>query len=141
VQHNLSDRLRTLHEAQDLVARWIAHWASFGVGYWCVRQRRRSGVVGYCGTKVVMLRGHEELKLMYRFSPEVWGRGIATEAAGAVVAWADAHQPDRRVIARIAAANLASQHVASKVGLLLDPAGPDDGEDGPDLIFSRPQGS
>jgi RimJ/RimL family protein N-acetyltransferase len=49
---------------------------------------RDGRVVGFAGIKRMELRGRPVLNLFYRLDPAVWGGGIATEAAGAVVAWA-----------------------------------------------------
>ncbi len=135
VEHNPSDRLSSLHEAQALVQRWMEHWQQFGFGYWCVREVGSAAVIGFCGLKVVTFQGAEALNLLYRFSPPSWGRGIATEAASAVVDWTLAHEPQRPLLARVRPGNVASQRVALRVGRHRVPALDEDGEDGPDLLF------
>jgi [ribosomal protein S5]-alanine N-acetyltransferase len=135
VEHNPSDRLDSLSEAETLVGRWLAHWEQFGFGYWCVRPKDRSEVIGFCGVKVVTFRDEEWLNLLYRFAPTAWGRGYGTEAATGVVAWAAEHQPSRRVLARIRPRNVASQQVALRAGLRRAPSLDEDGEDGPDLLY------
>jgi [ribosomal protein S5]-alanine N-acetyltransferase len=137
VAHNPSDRLGSLREDALIVARWTAHWEQFGFGYWCIREADGSGVIGLCGLKVMALHGEEGLNLLYRLAHEVWGRGMASEAASAVVAWADEHQPTRRLFARIRPLNIASQRVAERIGLHRAPELDDEGEDGPDLLFVR----
>ena len=137
VEHNPSDRLNSPASAAALVGRWMAHWEQFGFGYWCVRPSDRSEVVGLCGVKVVTFRDAEWLNLLYRFAPSAWGCGYATEAATAVVAWADDHQPRRPLLARVRPQNFASQQVAVRAGLRRAPSLDEDGEDGPDLFFTR----
>lgn len=56
-----------------------------------------------------------ELEIGYRFSPEVWGRGLATEAVQAFLALA----PGERVIARSHRDNLASRRVMQRSGMAL----------------------
>lgn len=85
VEHNPSDRLHTLSDAESLVARWQTHWQEYGFGYWCARLVEEPDVIGYCGIKVVSFRNGEALNLIYRFVPAVRGAGIASEAAQAVV--------------------------------------------------------
>jgi ribosomal-protein-alanine N-acetyltransferase len=46
VEHNPSDRLDSLGQAEALVEGWMAHWERFGFGYWCVRPVDRSEVIG-----------------------------------------------------------------------------------------------
>jgi RimJ/RimL family protein N-acetyltransferase len=140
VAHNPSDFLGDVAEADELVGLWIQHWQDRGFGYWCVREAGQSPVVGYCGVKAMRAHGQPVLNLIYRFRPSVWGRGYATEAAIAAVAWADRHQPDSTILARVRPANEASQNVALKAGLRRDPAMDEQGEDGLDLGFTNRAG-
>ena len=142
VEHNPSDRLADLTEAQDLVGRWIRHWRDWDFGYWCVRESGQQRVIGYCGLKTSTAKGLSVLNLIYRFTPNVWGRGYATEAATAAIAWCIEHQPSAPILARVRPDNVASQKVALKVGLRRDHGMDDTGEDGKDLAFTnRPQTS
>ena len=136
VEHNPSDRVADHEKATELVARWIRHWEEHGFGYWCVRETGSDRVVGYAGVKRMEIHGRPVLNLVYRFVPEVWGRGYATEAAAAVVSSAAAQMPAETIVARVRPGNLASQHVALKVGLHRDAAMDCQGEDGPDWAFT-----
>jgi RimJ/RimL family protein N-acetyltransferase len=100
----------------------------------------RAIVVGYCGVKAMRAHGQPVLNLIYRFRPSAWGRGYATEAAIAAVAWAEQHQPDFTILARVRPANKASQNVALKAGLRRDPAMDEQGEDGLDLAYTNRTG-
>lgn len=131
--HNPGDRLADLAEARALYQRWHAHWERYGFGYWVVRTAGSPDPIGFCGVKVMTLHGREVLNLLYRFAPAAWGHGYATEAAGAVVAWA-ADQP-LPLTARVRPANTASQAVATKVGLTRTPALDTEGEDGLDWLY------
>lgn len=135
--HNPSDHVADLPEAGHLVDRWLQHWAEHGLGYWCVREHDATEVVGYCGLKRMTAAGQPVLNLLYRFRPEVWGRGYATEAASAVVAWGARHRPGETILARVRPDNLTSQRVALRAGLRRDPALDEPGEDGDDLAFSN----
>lgn len=137
VQHNPSDLIANLSEAERLVSRWAEHWAHHGCGYWCVRVTGQPRTIGYCGLKATTVNGVSVLNLIYRFAPDTWGNGYATEAAAAAVAWGGAHQPTMPIIARIRPANQASQHVADKIGLRRDPELDSNGEDGVDLAFTN----
>jgi Acetyltransferase (GNAT) domain len=53
----------------------------------------------------------------YRLDPLAWGNAVATEAATAVVAWANTHIPDHPVVARVRPDNTASLKVAARTGL------------------------
>ncbi|MEU4390536.1 GNAT family N-acetyltransferase [Kribbella sp. NPDC023855] len=137
VAHNPSDLLADVVEAQELVNRWIQHWRDRGLGYWCVRETGQPRVIGYCGVKAMSAHGQPVLNLIYRFAPDVWGRGYATEAATAVVAGVAERHPDATIIARVRPANQGSQNVALKAGLRRDPAMDEPGEDGLDLAYTN----
>lgn len=114
MEHNPSDRLDDLDQAVDLVSQWRSKWERYGCGYWCMREPPDQAVMGYCGVKTVRFRNQQALSLIYRLTPPAWGRGLATEAASVVVAWAVKHVPDRRIIARVRPDNQSSQRVAMK---------------------------
>ena len=131
VAHNPSDGLATRDEAAELYARWDEHWRCHGFGYWVVRRHGVDEQLGFCGLKYVDER---LLNLFYRFAPDSWGQGIATEAATAVVRWA-AQLPDHTVIARVRPDNEASQGVAVRAGLSRATHLDAEGYDGLDWVF------
>lgn len=108
VEHNPSDRLEDRVAAADLVSRWARH------------------------------RERPVLNLVYRFVPDVWARGFATEAASAVVSTALAEMPEETIVARVRPDNRSSRQVAMKVGLHRDATLDCQGEDGLDLVFRSP---
>lgn len=137
--HNPGDLLGTRADAVDRYRAWDAHWRRHGFGYWSVCSRtaaRAEAPVGFCGVKVVRWDAGEALNLFYRFDPAVWGGGLASEAATAVVGWATAEVPGRPVVARVRPANVASARVAVRAGLRRAPALDRYGEDGLDWIFT-----
>ncbi|WP_167854085.1 GNAT family N-acetyltransferase [Brevibacterium aurantiacum] len=141
VEHNPSDFLTGIPDAEALVNRWIRHWEFYGYGYWCVREKDQSRIVGYCGVKNMTVQGHSVLNLICRLRPEVWGRGYGTEATQTVLDWAQRTHPNRTLLARIRPKNSASRKVALKAGLMRDPILDEDGEDGLDLSFSTRRNS
>lgn len=96
-----------------------------------VRSRNREGLpsqfavtflqedrlIGYCGFFLQIVDSVEEIEIAYRIDPAYWGRGLATEAAGAVRdhAFNDLKLP--RVISLIHPDNHASRRVAEKNGM------------------------
>lgn len=133
--HNPSDALAGREEAEALFVRWDDHWARYGFGYWIVCYRGSTEPAGFCGLKVMQLQERTVLNLFYRFDPAVWARGLASEAATAVVAWAGQHQPQQPVIARVRPTNAASARVAARAGLTRAESLDGPGYDGHDLIF------
>ncbi|WP_431681894.1 GNAT family N-acetyltransferase [Kitasatospora sp. KL5] len=136
-RHNPSDALRTRAEAEWLFRRWDEKWRANGYGYWVVRGRTDGQPLGFCGVKPTALSGMTALNLFYRLHPAAWGRGVATEAASAVVAWAGTTLPGLPLIARIRPDNLPSQRVALKAGLVRASHLDEIGEDGLDWIYAR----
>lgn len=135
-EHNPSDLVVELYEVEALLGRWLEHWAEYGFGNCCVFEKETGQLIGNCGIRWMTVQAEPVLNLMYRFDPSTWGRGYATEAAGAVLGWALQNLPDRVVLARIRPDNLASQGVARKIGLRRDPTLDDQGDDGLDWAFT-----
>lgn len=130
VEHDPSDLLVNAQEASELVARWIKHWDDHGFGYWCIREKDSDRMIGYCGVRWTTVKGRAGLNLIYRFAPEVWGRGYATEVGKRALLWATENLPGQLVVARIRRENHLSQRVALKIGLTRDRDLDSVGEDG-----------
>ncbi len=133
--YNPADMLTTRSEAKNLYHRWDEHWQHHGFGYWIVHGSQMG--LGFCGLKVMTLNDRGVLNLFYRLDPSAWGHGVATEAATAVVEWADTNRPDDPVVARVRPTNAASQRVAVHAGLHRAEHLDTQGEDGLDWIYSR----
>jgi RimJ/RimL family protein N-acetyltransferase len=136
VEHNPSDLVTDLEDVEDLLRRWLAHWERHGFGNGCVFEERTGRLVGTCGLRWMTIRESRVLNLMYRIHPSAWGQGYATEAAAALLQWADESLPTATVVARVRPTNAASQAVATKIGLRRDPYFDDEGQDGPDWAFT-----
>jgi|tagenome__1003787_1003787.scaffolds.fasta_scaffold20801977_2 ribosomal-protein-alanine N-acetyltransferase len=135
VLHNPADALGDLADAHARMAAWSSHW-KHGLGYWIVQETALGRPIGVCGVKAVDLHDRPSWNLLYRFLPEVWGRGYAGEAARASVEAAAQVDASRPVVARIRPANSASSRVAEAVGLVRRPDLDLDGEDGRDEVWS-----
>ena len=100
--------------------RYAGHWALLRFGYWAVEERATgafAGELGFADFQREMespLRGLPELG--YAFASRTRGRGYATEAACAAVAWGDVHFASSRTACLIHPVNLASIRVAEKCG-------------------------
>lgn len=96
-------------------------WPVMGFGYWVFADRVTDRLVGQGGLSY-FARGIAELEGVpeagWAFDADHWGQGLATEAMGAVLGWADAHldAPDIRCI--IDEANVASVRVGEKLGFV-----------------------
>ena len=93
-------------------------WSIMGYGYWSFLDRETGTYLGNGGL-AQFERGIPELEGFpeagWAFAPDAWGRGYATEAMAAILAWADEQGlPEIRCI--IDPGNAASHKVAAKLG-------------------------
>ena len=95
-------------------------WTMLGFGYWAVEDGE-GRVIGFGG--LMRLRrsgggGEEVLNLYYRFEPDAWGHGYATEAVHALLKWAFDTLDLNRVQAETDTRNAASARVLEKLGFV-----------------------
>lgn len=104
------------------VARWIEicqqKYATRGYGTSAVFAKASKRFIGYCG--VVCAPGCDFDELIYVFHRDAWGKGYATEAGRAMLAYVFAHSTLDQIYATIHADNQASQQVAQKLGMHFD---------------------
>jgi RimJ/RimL family protein N-acetyltransferase len=84
------------------------------LGFWVVERRDDGGFCGLCA--LLRMPAGAEVELAYRLARGCWGRGLATEAAAALVAHALEAVALPRVVAVTYPENVASQRVLEKVG-------------------------
>jgi ribosomal-protein-alanine N-acetyltransferase len=115
------------------LARNLQHWTDYGFGLWILREAATQSVAGRAVLRHLLVEGGDEVELGYAFFAEFWGRGLATEIATACRDFGlDAlHLPS--VVAITQPANLASQRVLTKVGLVFERQVSHDGV--PHLLF------
>lgn len=109
-----------------MIARgFIEDWQRHGIGYWIVEHEEL--MVGIAGVKPVELNRTQYWNLYYRFSPSVWSRGLAGEAARAAVEIAHQCVPQRQVLARTRPGNTPAVRLALSIGLHREPELDSDG--------------
>ena len=104
---------------RDLIARSVRMFSEEGIGLFGVRMCGGGDLLGFCG--FVRLGGMGEAELCYELTPEVWGKGLATEASRSCLRYAFEEAGFERVIAGADAPNDASLRVIEKLGM--KPAG------------------
>ena len=87
---------------------------------WPVVEKKSGRIVGHCGLLDKEVEGQTEFELVYVFHPSVWGKGYASEAAGAIRDYAFISLGLARLIALIDPDNAASAQVARKLGFHLE---------------------
>ena len=99
---------------------YAGHWTFLGFGYWAVIDRASATFVGELGFADFKrdlapdVRGVPEIG--WALASHAQGRGLATEALRAALAWGDAHLDASRTIALIDPDNAPSLRVAENVG-------------------------
>ena len=89
-----------------------------GFGFWGVRERGGEELIGFCGLRYV--EPGADVEILYGIDPPLWGRGYATEAARALLAWAFRETGLTRILAGADAPNRASFRVLEKLGMRYD---------------------
>lgn len=90
--------------------------AERGYSPFAVLDKPSGQLIGVCGFKST--EDPEGAELIYHFTPAVWGRGYATEAARAALDWLRKTLPLRYVEASIDPMNGASRKVLAKAGFV-----------------------
>jgi len=89
----------------------------YGYGRFACVWKETGQVIGFSGIK--FLEEIQETELGYRFLPEFWRKGLATEAGSAVIEFAQSLGL-KRLVAVIHPQNEGSQQVATKLGFSLE---------------------
>jgi RimJ/RimL family protein N-acetyltransferase len=109
----------TFEEIQEAVGRQISRYSS-GAGLLAMMLKDNSDVIGDCGVVWQEVDGITEPEIGYHVHRGYWNRGLATEAARAVMEYAFSTLRCDHVISLIRPENLQSRRVAEKNGLALD---------------------
>jgi len=110
----------TEEESWTRFLRYAGHWSLLGFGYWVAEEKTSGkfvGEIGFADYKRDLepsLKGVPEIGWVLASSAH--GRGYATEAVRAAVAWGDKQFEGARTACIIAPDNLASIRVAEKCG-------------------------
>jgi RimJ/RimL family protein N-acetyltransferase/protein-L-isoaspartate O-methyltransferase len=117
-QHPAVARWIGVHGRDDVardLSRFVEWARTLGHSMLAVEERASGRFLGDCGLQPFEHRG-PEVELGYDLHPDAWGRGIATEAARAVVADGLARLDVDRLVAVIRPDNHGSRRVLEKTG-------------------------
>jgi RimJ/RimL family protein N-acetyltransferase len=118
VTRYISAKPASREEVWSRLLRYIGHWSAAGYGIWLVRERATGRFVGETGIAdfkrdiAVSFDGAPEAAWV--LAPRAHGKGYATEAMSAVLAWSDAAFP--RTVCLISPGHTVSLRVAEKLG-------------------------
>jgi RimJ/RimL family protein N-acetyltransferase len=109
------DLVIDLATAAEVVAASAASFAARGFGQWCVELRGEAGLIGFAGLREI--EATPDVELLYGLAPAQWGRGFATEASRAVLAYGFETAGLARIAGRTDTPNRASARVLERLGM------------------------
>lgn len=120
VTRYISGRASTPAESWSRMLNYAGHWALLGFGYWLVEESATGHFVGEVG----LADFKRDIKPSFNGAPEAgWvlapaahGKGYATEAVRAVLAWGEETLGMKRSLCILDPENIASVKVADKCG-------------------------
>ncbi|AFY81499.1 GNAT family N-acetyltransferase [Oscillatoria acuminata] len=104
---------------QAWIERNIQRYAQDGFGLWALIFKENGKLIGDCGLVVQEVEGIEEIEIGYHIRRDLWGKGLATEAAQACRYFGFGQLGFNQLISLINPANIASRRVAEKNGMKL----------------------
>lgn len=105
-------------ESVDDARQFITKYPDFedvGYGRWACVLKETQTVIGFCGMKY--LPDLCEVDIGFRFLPQYWNRGLATEAAAACLAFGFHTMGLKQIVAFVMPENAASVRVLEKAGM------------------------
>ncbi|HUS31256.1 MAG TPA: GNAT family N-acetyltransferase [Kofleriaceae bacterium] len=130
VNKHIGGKPRTEEDSWSRLQRYVGHWALLGFGMWMVREKSSGayvGEVGFMDNRREMTPAFTAVEVGWVLMPQHHGKGYATEAMRAALAWGDDHftrapLDERLVRGRVECiiddGNDASVRVATKLGFV-----------------------
>ena len=129
LRHTGEVALTSIQQVRDLIrSRPLRDYATYGFGRMACIEHATGRLVGFSGLKY--LDDLREVDIGYRFLPDCWGKGYATESARRLMLEGWEGLGIERVIGLVEPANAASVHVLKKVGLAFESEVTVDGHEG-----------
>jgi ribosomal-protein-alanine N-acetyltransferase len=105
----------TREEAKRSLDSILEHWDKHGFGIWAITDRERKVLLGRCGLNLIAETS--EIEVDFVLARDSWGRGYATEAAKAALAYGFGTLMLDKIIALAKPENIASRRVIEKIGM------------------------
>jgi ribosomal-protein-alanine N-acetyltransferase len=106
----------TPEQSRERLEGIIARYAAQGFGKWAVVTADSGEMIGYCGVELTIVENAPVRELGFRFRPEFWGHGYASEAGRAVLNHCFTALGWTEVFAFVEPENVRSVHVLTKLG-------------------------
>lgn len=111
--------LTQIEDSVKLIEMIQAQYEKFEIGRYAVVEKESGLLIGWSGIKFIdyLVNDHQNFhELGYRFLPETWGKGYATEAGKAFVDKAFSELKVETLYAYAHSDNQASNHILKKLG-------------------------
>jgi len=112
----------TKSETEVFLAGMIKEWEQCGFGCWVAIERDSAAIIGYVGLSVPMFLPEilPAVEVGWRFDPDHWGRGFASEGARAAIREGFTTMGLDEITSVPQAGNPASSRVAERIGMRFD---------------------
>ncbi|MEV2255089.1 GNAT family N-acetyltransferase [Streptomyces sp. NPDC050147] len=113
----------SVHEAEEwtrsTLARWERGWETEGFGLFAVEVRATGELAGFTGLSVphYLPEVLPAVEVGWRLGRSFWGRGLATEAARAVLDFGFTDRGLERIVSIAQVGNEASERIMNKLGM------------------------
>lgn len=114
----------TREQSDAQIRSFQAQFAQRGFGRWAVELLGETGCIGMVGLSELHDDRHFTpcVEVAWRLAHSVWGKGLATEAANAVLAFGFERARLAEIVALTVHANLRSRAIMERLGMKRDPA-------------------
>lgn len=107
------DRIVSREQAEERIRNSLASFLTHGFGLWVVPCEGL--MLGFCGLSLAST--FSEVEILYGVAPSHWGRGLATEAARAVLRYGFEGLRLPRIVGGADVPNVASLRILKKLGM------------------------
>ncbi|CEK11103.1 GNAT family N-acetyltransferase [Legionella hackeliae] len=114
--------LLTQEESSAMIVRIAAHIQQHGFGLWAAEFKETKEFMGFIGLNIPSFSAHFTpcIEIGWRLSLPFWGKGLATEGAKAVLAYAFEYLGLKEIVSFTTVSNVRSQRVMQKIGMTHD---------------------
>jgi len=107
------------HQAEAEIVKSNESFINRGFGFWSLFLKENdTGLIGFCGLRV--FGTPDEIEILYGIHPSHWGKGLATEAADAILNFGFQVCGLPKIYAGADSPNSASFRVMEKLGMTYD---------------------
>ncbi len=106
-----------VEQTRGWIGRMIAHQEKHGFCFWAVVDKKSKQLIGSCGL-AYQVDGGLPIEFGYTLARDYWGRGLATEMAGACLRYVFENFPMTEIAASVDSRHVVSQRVLEKIGFV-----------------------